>query len=80
MGLFSWLTLVAHRLHPDGLLPVRSAAWYHKSHATFSDVIALVRAQLWPVVHLSMSSPTPNMKKLPPAFNDHLVNMLCYAN
>jgi len=34
-----WSSLLAHRLHPDQPLPVRSAAWYTKSEATFSDVI-----------------------------------------
>jgi len=79
MGLFSWLTLVAHRLCPDGQLPVRSATWYPKTSPTFSDVIALVRARLWPVVGFLVSPPTADPQESPTRFVGHLVEMLCYA-
>ena len=34
-GLYSLMTLFGHALHPDGQLPLKQAAWYHKQAATF---------------------------------------------
>jgi hypothetical protein len=43
LGMFSLITLLGYRLTQDQPMPVRTAAWYTKQTATFSDVIALVR-------------------------------------
>jgi len=47
-ALFSLVCLMAHRLvalgHP---LPLRVTAWYRKTEATFSDVLAMVSRVLW---------------------------------
>ncbi len=47
LGLFSLVTLVAHRLHARGLLVAQTNSWYHKPHLIFSDAIAAVRRDLW---------------------------------
>jgi hypothetical protein len=47
LGLFSLVCLMACRLLADGTLPVRQAAWYPKTDATFSDVLAFVRRAIW---------------------------------
>ena len=47
LGLFSLVVLLAHALYPTGDLPLPQAAWYPKTHATFHDVLALVRRRLW---------------------------------
>src|SRR5881396_375304 len=47
LGLYSLVVLLAHALHPDGQVPVQQAAWYPKTQATFSDVLASVRRHLW---------------------------------
>jgi hypothetical protein len=48
LGLFAWITLVAHVFHLSGQPVVgRQSAWYAKSLPTFSDALALVRYQLW---------------------------------
>jgi len=47
LGLFSLVVLLGHARHPDGAIPIRQAAWYPKPQATFSDVLATVREQLW---------------------------------
>ena len=39
-GLFSLVCLRAHRLLATDSLPLQSTAWYAKSEATFSDVLA----------------------------------------
>ena len=78
-GLFSIVTLLANRLARSGKLPVRQAAWYPKTLATFSDAIALVREHIW----LGTSSFTPNAdrrtKKIPRALLDGLMQTACYA-
>ena len=47
-ALFSLVCLMAHRLVGLGhLLPLRVTAWYRKTEATFSDVLAMVSRVLW---------------------------------
>ena len=43
LALFSLVTLLAHQHAWRRKLPIRQAAWYHKSQPTFSDALALVR-------------------------------------
>jgi hypothetical protein len=45
-GLFSVAVLLALQLHPENL-PRQQSGWYQKEEATFSDVLAAVRAHLW---------------------------------
>ena len=47
LGLFSLVTLLAHRLHDRGLLRAQACAWYQKQAPTFSDALATVRRYLW---------------------------------
>lgn len=53
-GLFSLITLMAHRLH-GAQLPKQQASWYAKSDATFSDVLAAVRLDLLHIPNYVMS-------------------------
>ena len=47
-ALFSLVCLMAYRLVAMGhALPIRVTAWYRKSEATFSDVLAMVSRVLW---------------------------------
>jgi hypothetical protein len=61
LGLFSWITLVAHAFHLSGQpVNVRQSAWYAKPLPTFSDALALVRQRLWaglPTFQISESEP-----------------------
>ncbi len=47
LGMLSLVALFGKALHPDGKVFVQRTAWYHKSVATFSDVLAEVRRHLW---------------------------------
>ena len=47
LGLFSLVCLFAQALQPDSKLEVYQTAWYRKTEATFSDVLATVRRALW---------------------------------
>jgi hypothetical protein len=81
LGLFSWITLVAHALHLSGhpVMP-RRTAWYAKPLPTFSDALALVRHLLWsylPIFHTSRSD--PDVINISRPFFDSLAETLCYA-
>jgi hypothetical protein len=79
LGLFSLVILLAHRLLGDAPLPVRSAAWYAKSEATFSDVIAFVRYYLWTHSQFVNSHIQTRPVPIPAAVLHGLVDTLCYA-
>ena len=79
LGLFALVTLCAHHLLHEQTLPPRSAAWYPKPVATFSDTLALVRQQLWPA-HISWISPAePDMITIPKSLFDRLTDTLAFA-
>jgi hypothetical protein len=81
LGLFSWVTLVAHALytaHPSAA--PRQAAWYRKALPTFSDALALVCQHLWvayPTFRISKEK--PDILKIPKPLFDTLVSTLSYA-
>jgi hypothetical protein len=81
LGLFSWVTLVAHTLytaHPSAA--PRQAVWYPKALPTFSDALALVRQSLWAAYPtFRISKDEPDMLKIPQPLFDTLVSTLCYA-
>ena len=80
LGLFSWITLAADKLQTHNSIPVRTAAWYTKPLPTFSDAIAAVRRELWPVAgSFSMSPARPDIANIPRALLDRLLNTVCYA-
>ena len=79
LGLFSIITLLAHRLARDGKLPARRSAWYLKTQATFSDAIAVVRQQLWNPVNFFTSPSELNLMRIPRALFGSLCQAACYA-
>jgi DDE superfamily endonuclease len=79
LGLFSLVTVFAHQILNEQPLSIRSAAWYTKSVATFSDTLALVRQQLWPVEGFWMSPANPDVVTIPKALFDRLTDTLAYA-
>jgi hypothetical protein len=81
LGLFAWITLVAHELHSSGQpVVVRQSAWYAKALPTFSDALALVRFQLWfALPTFQTSGVNPDLVKVSQPFLASLVETLCYA-
>jgi hypothetical protein len=55
LALYSMVTLMVRQLPGAESMPVRGAAWYRKEHATFCDMIALVRRRLWEATHFFLS-------------------------
>ena len=79
LGLFSLITLLAHQLTGDQPLPVRTAAWYQKQEATFSDAIALVRRHLWMETEFANSLPQQGLVQFPAPVLAGLVDTICYS-
>ena len=80
LGLFSLVTLLAHRRHMTAAAAVpRQAAWYQKAHPTFADALALVRRELWRHQTFHPSSCAHEVIKVPRAVVERLTETLCYA-
>jgi hypothetical protein len=80
LGLFSLVTLLAHRRMGQAAGALRQAAWYHKRHPTFADALALVRKELWAEEQTFCGSPAEtDTIKVPRAFMEHLTDAVCYA-
>src|SRR5258707_8950394 len=65
LGLFSLITLFAHELLQGQAVATRQAAWYQKSLPTFSDTLAFVRHQLWPISISWLSPARPDVVIIP---------------
>jgi hypothetical protein len=68
LGLFSLVTLLAHRQMTQAAGAFRQAAWYHKSYPTFADALAVVRKELWAQETFYGSSVDTETVKVPRAF------------
>ena len=79
MGLFSWVTLLAHQSQVDGKLPIRQAAWYVKTTPTFSDAIALVRRRIWAHWGFCISGTRTDIQKSHPFLLKRLFEAVCYS-
>jgi len=81
LSLFSVVALLAHRLMPSRSTEVvRRAAWYDKSHPTFTDALALVRKELWArEATFCGSSQEAETVKVPRAFVERLTDAVCYT-
>ena len=83
LGLFSVITLLAHRhkAKKGENIVVRRAAWYEKSHPTFSDALALVRKELWAQEEQTFygSPAQTDTVKVPRVFMERLTDAVCYA-
>ena len=79
LGVFSLVTVFAHQLLQGKELAARQAAWYQKSLPTFSDTLALVRQQLWPVSISWMSGAKQDVIIIPKALFERLTDTLAFA-
>jgi hypothetical protein len=80
LGLFSLVTLLAHRQMTQTAAAFRRAAWYHKSYPTFADALALVRKELWALEETFCgSSADIETVKVPRVFVERLTEAVCYA-
>lgn len=76
LGLFSLVTVWAGEVLNKGWKP-RQAAWYAKSHLTFSDALAIVRAKLWSA-SFETSWQDRDQVKIPRALLNRLTEAACF--
>jgi hypothetical protein len=79
LGLVSLIVLIAHELAPKHQLPIQQAAWYHKSEATFADVIAFVRQRIWGARYFVKSASDVDSVLIPQIYVVQLLNAVTYA-
>lgn len=80
LGLFSWVTVLAHHLRQTEPVSVRQAAWYVKDRPTFTDALSWSRQQLWQAsLTFCMSDKDPDIVKIPTSFLNRLLNTVCYT-
>lgn len=78
LGLYSLTVLMAFAFHPDGSIPLPQAAWYHKNHASFHDVLTLVRYRFWCQFLFQTSAIPPDLRLLSPVQGERLLSAVCY--
>jgi hypothetical protein len=76
-GLYSVVTVLGSVFHPTGDIPFQSTAWYHKQQATFGDVLATVRRQLWGNLSFSTCAHDPDLFIIPRSDLDRLLQAAC---
>jgi hypothetical protein len=78
LGLYSLVVLMARALHPK-TLSVHQDRWYRKEEATFSDVLATVRAHLWSAMNYKNSPENAQTYLIPADVWDRVQQVLAYA-
>src|SRR5947209_17826679 len=78
LGLYSLVVLLAYALHSDGKVPIQQAAWYPKTQATFSDVLATVRQHLWGGLTFQTLASHPDVCLVPRSDLSRLLQAACY--
>jgi len=79
LGLFSFVTLVAHDQWNTGHTVAKGTAWYPKTAVTFGDALALVRRSLWGQWAFQASPCAGHPPQISPAFVAHVCDTLCFA-
>jgi hypothetical protein len=79
LGLYSLITVLAHRLAQRGKILTRRTAWYHKPRPTFSDALAAVRFELWRCPTFHTSTANRDIAKLPITVLKRFAFALCYS-
>ena len=79
LGLFSLVTLLAHQHARRKKLPIRQAAWYHKTQPTFSDALALARRQIWQQECFRIAHSHADTPKLAAKIQNRLLSALSYT-
>ena len=78
-GMFSVIVLMALEITKNKTMSILNCAWYQKSDATFSDVIALVRRHIWYTRKYKNSSLAPNSTYFKNDLLETLLDIVCYA-
>ncbi len=79
-GLYTLVAVMARALHPTGDVEMRTSAWYSKSEATFSDVLAAVRHHLWDTISFEKSASAADYVKISRGDYNRLIQAVCYSH
>jgi DDE superfamily endonuclease len=79
LGLFSFVTLLAHAQESGPARLTRQTAWYTKATPTFVDALALVRRRLWTQIVFQTRPFNAESIQIPCVILDRLNDLLCYA-
>jgi DDE superfamily endonuclease len=80
LGLYSLMALIGRALHESSPIAIRTAAWYPKAEASFSDVLAAVRRECWGFLDIRTSPRDPSCAEIPRSHLDRLLNAVCYSH
>ena len=80
LGLYTVVTLLGQALHRASPIAIRSASWYPKGEATFSDVLAAVRRECWGFLDIRTSARDPSRVEIPRSQLDRLLNAVCHTH
>jgi hypothetical protein len=78
-GLYSVVVLMALQLVKSNAMVIQNCAWYKKTEATFSDVIALVRRHIWHARNYTNSTRKLDLTNFDEDFLEMLLDVVCYA-
>jgi hypothetical protein len=79
-GLYSLVALIGRSLQAASPVAIRTAAWYPKAEATFSDVLAAARRECWGSLDIRTSRVDPCCAEIPRSQLDRLLNAVCYSH
>lgn len=79
-GLYSLVALFGQALHREQPIPIRAAAGYPKTQATFADVLAALRRHCWEGLDIRISPTNPACVEIPKAHLDRLMDSALYAH
>ena len=79
-GLYSLVATLGVMLHRECPIAIRTASWYPKRQATFSDVLAAVRRHCWDELDIRISGRDPSCVEIPRLQLDRLMNAACYSH
>jgi len=80
LGLYSVAALIGEVLHRASPVAIRTASWYPKAGATFSDVLAAARRECWGFLDIRTSLHDASCAEIPRSQLDRLLNAVCYAH
>ena len=78
-GMFSIIVLMAVELSKSKVVTILNCAWYKKSDATFSDIIAFVRRHIWYARNYTKSSDRHESSYFQSSFLESILYIVCYA-
>jgi hypothetical protein len=79
-GLYSLVAALGAKLHIEEPITIRTASWYPKAEATFSDVLAAVRRRCWEELAFPISRSDPAYPKTSKTQLDRLFNAAYYSH